>query len=207
MKATRRSSSEPETKPIQAESYEMPGDFHDSAAVQRVAAELGRSPSMAVSRAGQPSDILSDSPRRRQGFLSRILPDPVERARMRGEALMVEKDSEFMRQVVDLLRQTQLANLQELADATRARVRGEMRKEVSEHFSRQWNELRDELSRQFYELTLKLEIEAARADQLTLNMSRDAVYHKIESDITRFFALQHQLMSAFQKLTERETNR
>jgi hypothetical protein len=185
----------------------MPRHSHESIALQRAASGLDHTTTLQVAQAVETGDLVPVALReRRQTFLSRMFPDVVEKARLEAQLLVIEKETEFFARAMDMVRETQLANLRTMMDSAQARTRGEVHKSTLIYLTQQRQEISEALGQQSHDMMQRLTLELDAAVRLPHPLMRDIEINRITDEAVRFNLYCHDTLTRFEILISQELN-
>lgn len=186
----------------------MSGHTHESITVQRAAAGLDHTTTLQVAQAVETGNLVPVAlQERKQTFLSRMFPDAVDRARLETQLMVVEKETDFLARAMDLVRETQLANLRTMMESAQSRTRGELRKSTLVYLTQQRQEISESLSQYSQDLMQRLAVEYNSALHLPHPVMREIEVTRILEEAVRFRSYCDDILTRFENLIAQELRR
>jgi hypothetical protein len=136
------------------------------------------------------------------GILDRLWPNPNTRAVNEGEVSLVQREYEFKKEELEMLRKAKLEALQEMCNQYLAQGKAGIRAEMTEFMLREHQKLQTKLDKIFNEFMDDLETKYREIDNVSRPSLQKIRSKKVEQDCDRFMQLYDGLVDGFDNIIQ-----
>jgi hypothetical protein len=139
---------------------------------------------------------------RRQTWLERLFPNPIERARLAGDVKMAETEVDFRLRTLRMKREFEMKLIENTLNSVLVRYAAEIRGAMAEDLQRELNNVYACFNREFDVFYKNMTAQIEKAESLRYDLLREAEYQRIQEAIEGFRSQSAKLIAHFENIIE-----
>ncbi|MBD2200180.1 MULTISPECIES: hypothetical protein [Calothrix] len=159
--------------------------------------------SSSVEAVGEYADIvIASNTAKRDTFLAKLFPDPVQRAAKMGELEIVKTEFEFRKKALVMVRETHSQALRETCNQYLIRGKADSRAETAAFLMRKEQELQEELNNIFDRFIASVEKKTQRLATIINGTLQRALEQDLDKEIHNFVDMKDKLVKKFRQIVD-----
>lgn len=178
-------------------------DYMDktNSSLTRFSADTQIAKSSSVEAVARYGEIVVDSNMtKRETFLQKLFPDPVQRAAKMGELKIIETEFEFRKKALAMVRETHVQALRETCNQYLDKAKAAGRAETASFLMRKAQELQEELDRIFDKFIASVEKKTQRLQEMTNPTLKKIMEQNLDKEIHDFIEMKDNLVNKFKNI-------
>lgn len=173
--------------------------------IQRSTFDLQRTSSAGVVKnIAAAEGVVGEVLQRKQTFLQKIWPNPVQRERAEAELRMVKTEYDVLERTLIIIRESQVQSIQEVFNQFMIQGKAHMREQTFSYLMAKWSDLKEGLDRQFKKLSDDATVEYRRAQEIEHPATRAIALARLDDIAYAFKEFSDQLRKEFENILDEQ---
>lgn len=146
--------------------------------------------------------VIASKMAKRETFLTKLFPDPVQRAVKMGELEIVKTEFEFRQKALAMVRETHVQALRETCNQYLVQAKVDVRAETAGFLMRKAQELQEELDKILDRFIASVERKSQRLETITNTTLQRTLEQDLDKEIHNFVDMKDKLVAKFRQIVD-----